>query len=145
MTARDVARKAETKGPAIAACFALTVRCNARRCKPEAAHNFRHAFDSHSPRVVVTGSASPSLLAYGWRSIWRLFECFNMAARGTLIGNQLAHCAETRHPADRCRAFAQTGTIVGQLSKLRQNADHAQMIWCKAKLTIPGSPLREFR
>src|ERR1035437_8225075 len=48
-------------------------------------------------------TTSPSLLAYGWRSIRRLFECFNMAARGTLIGNQLAHCAEARHPADRYR------------------------------------------
>jgi hypothetical protein len=68
-----------------------------------------------------------------------------MAARGTLIGNQLAHCAEARHPADRYRAFAQTGTIVGQLSKLRQNAAHARIIWYKAKPTIPGSPLRTFR
>ena len=86
-------------------------------------------------------ATSPSLLAYGWWSIWLLFECFNMAARGTLIGNQLAHCAEARHPANRHRAFAQTGAIVGQFSKLRQNTAHARMIWCKAKPTIRGSPL----
>ena len=80
----------------------------------------------------------------GWRSIWRLFECFNMAVRGTLIGNQLAHCAEARHSAYRYRASAQTGTIVEQLSKLRQNAAHARMIWYKAKPPSPGNPLTKW-
>src|ERR1019366_5710105 len=69
-------------------------------------------------------ATSPSLLAYGWGSTWLLFEGFNMAARETLIGDQFAHCAEARHPANRHRAFAQTGTIVGQFSKLRQNSAH---------------------
>ena len=49
-----------------------------------------------------------------------------MAAYGTLIGDQLAHCAKARHLANRHRTFAQTATIVGQFPKLRQNTAHAK-------------------
>jgi hypothetical protein len=56
---------------------------------------------------------SPLSLAYRWRRIWLRFECFDVPTGWAVVRYQFRHRTDTRHTADRRRAFAKAGAIIG--------------------------------